>query len=300
MNEKYSKKTAAAVCKRILKEAKKGPRPILHGSWKDKAGNQCFCDGFRAYRLAEPLPDMPELDTDKLQPMNLDLVFKPLQAGAVVEIDAPDMDAVKAFISEHDPRKPANIHKYTAFDLGEDKPDMNPFYIQEVLRLFPGGKWYMDPDPLGRLQKPVFVVHEKGSACLCPVHNAQKIKRVKEAREQAESKPAQEPAAPAERPETVSEPAPISGEFKYFIYARLPGDKSFSLADPAGGKYKLGKFYAPRFREHQLEKLKEFVDLAAATIPGSAFQIRRIDGKRIVYNAVPTYSPELFIEQYAA
>lgn len=71
--------------------------------------------------------------------------------------------------------------------------------------------------------------------------------------------------------------------FDFFIYSRPAGEKRFVLTDLARGTVGLGKIYAPRYRAEQLEPLKKWLDLAAATYPGAVFQVRRLDGKTVVY-----------------
>lgn len=71
--------------------------------------------------------------------------------------------------------------------------------------------------------------------------------------------------------------------FDFFIYSRPAGKKRFVLTDLARGTVGLCKIYAPRYRAEHLEPLKKWLDLAAATYPGAVFQIRRLDGKTVVY-----------------
>lgn len=71
--------------------------------------------------------------------------------------------------------------------------------------------------------------------------------------------------------------------FDFFIYSRPAGEKRFLLTDLARGTVGMGKAYAPRYRKEQLDQLRQLLDLAAATYPGAAFQLRRLDGKTVVY-----------------
>lgn len=71
--------------------------------------------------------------------------------------------------------------------------------------------------------------------------------------------------------------------FDFFIYSRPAGEKRFLLTDLARGTVGMGKAYAPRYRKDQLDWLRQLLDLAAATYPGAVFQIRRLDGKTVVY-----------------
>lgn len=71
--------------------------------------------------------------------------------------------------------------------------------------------------------------------------------------------------------------------FDFFIYSRPAGERRFALTDLARGTVGLGKFYAPRYRAEDLEQLKKWLDTAAATYHGAVFQLRRLDGKTVVY-----------------
>ena len=171
MNKKYTEKTAAAICRKVLKSCKQS-RPKnteFHTGWTDAAGRACFCDGYRAYRLKSQVDGVPMAEPGKI-PMNLDTAFRPLDAGKVVEMPAPDPDAVKTFIAEHRyMRKAKNIFDKTPYDLGELFPLVNPEFVADVLRLFPGGKWYVSESVQARQCAPVFIVHEQGTACILPV-----------------------------------------------------------------------------------------------------------------------------------
>lgn len=71
--------------------------------------------------------------------------------------------------------------------------------------------------------------------------------------------------------------------FDFYIYSRPAGERRFALTDLARGTVGLGKFYAPRYSKEQLDQLKKWLDMAATTYPGAVFQVRRLDGKTIVY-----------------
>lgn len=71
--------------------------------------------------------------------------------------------------------------------------------------------------------------------------------------------------------------------FDFYIYSRPDGERRFTLTDLARGTVGLGKFYAPRYSKEQLDQLKKWLDMAAATYPGAVFQVRRLDGKTVVY-----------------
>lgn len=64
--------------------------------------------------------------------------------------------------------------------------------------------------------------------------------------------------------------------YSFFVYSRPAGEKRFLLTDLARGTVGMGKAYAPRYRKDQL-------DLAAAANPGAVFQLRRLNGRSVVY-----------------
>lgn len=289
----YSIRTATAVCKRILKSAEAMHRDVLKYAFPDKNGNQCFCDGFRAYRLAEPLPDMPTIPQD-LQPINLDYIFSALQPESMEEMPAPSLDAVKTFVKAQ-----RGLHKPAPFDLGEKYPMVNARFLQDLLQLFPGARWFVNADPYRRMISPLYVTGPNGSGCLLPVRSDAKPHTPPMAPTGKQEPPAPAPVPqqqPREMPAASADPAP----YKYLIYARLPGDKQYFLADPGRGSYKLQKLFAPRFKESDYERITNALDLCAAENPGSAFQLRSMDGKRVVYQAVPTFTPEAFAHSFAA
>ena len=86
----------------------------------------------------------------------------------------------------------------------------------------------------------------------------------------------------------------------YFVYSRPAGEKRFLLTNLREGTVCMKKFYAPMYKEKHLEQIKEMLDLAAAENPGAVFQLRRLDGKKVVYTAVPTVTPEMFAARIAA
>ncbi len=291
MNMSFSEKTAGAVCKRLLKGNSKRGADLAFG-WFDDTGLQCFTDGYRAFRFKSHLSDLSCKDKHSAASA-LARVFAPLDAGSLVEMPAPDASELKACLAAHK-RKGEPIR--APYDPGDEFPTINAQFALDALRVFPGAVWYVLSELPKRIISPVFLLHENGSACILPIYDREKLDRIKAA-QQPTTEPVQEPtAAPSEDKTAPNSPTDLN----YFIYAKLPGDKSFSLADPARGKYRLGRFYAPRFAEKDLDRLQEFLDLAAASIPGAIFQIRRLDGRRTIYTASPTYSPELFAETFAA
>lgn len=81
----------------------------------------------------------------------------------------------------------------------------------------------------------------------------------------------------------------------YFVYSRPAGEKRFLLTNLREGTVGIKKIYAPRYKEKHLEQIKVMLDIVAAENPGAVFQLRKLDGKRVVYTtAVPEVTPEMF------
>ena len=301
MNKQFTEKTAAAVLNRLLKRCQKDSpkREAYHKAWIDAAGRQCVCDGYRAYRLNSRL-DAVETNADRI-PMNLDKIFEPLDAGKVEEIPAPDAEAVALAITDG-----KNHNRPGLYDCGPGRPAFNPEYLRELLRLFPGAKWYIDA--ARPMTCPAFIVHDAGTACICPV-------RKKQDRPAEEQQPAADhtqpapaavaPAAPEQPAEKAAEPVPPAAfkKFAFFVYMKAPGDRNFSLANIHEGTNRIHAIYAPRYTEDARAALEEMLDCMAAGNPGFAFQIRRIDNKKTVFTSDPEralFTPDRFAELFAA
>lgn len=281
---KYTEKTAAAVCNRLLKAARKAPNERLHNAWTDEKGCYCLSDGFRIYRLSSRPDGVRGLSADRPapaasgNPLDLDKrVFAPLNTGSVAQMPAPDLDAVKAFIAA-ERQKPSTKWIY---DLGAEYPAVNAQYLKDMLQLFPAAKWYVDLDPSIRMVHPVFAVCAEGCAALYPIHVDHKSPK------KPESTPAATPATPS---------APV---YKYCIYSRPSGEKRFLLTDVNRGTVGMNRLYAPRYTDEHLDRIKDQLDECAAQNPGVVFQLRTLNGRQTVYTAVPTYTPESFTAKYA-
>ena len=277
----YSEKTAAAVMNSLLRAARKTPREGLHDAWTDEQGRTCALDGFRAYCLNTAPAGMLETWTCKPDPAAaaarradnnkiLAHVFAALEAGNVAEMPAPDADAVKSFL---DAEKKEPAHQWL-YDLGPEFPLVNVKYLHDIIRLFPVAKWYVDADPYARMVRPIYIVADEGRACLLPCRS--------------DKKPCKAPEKPAD--ETA---------WKYFIYSRPAGEKRFLLTNLNEGTVGMKKIYAPRYMERDVEKVKLMLDRVADENPGAIFQLRKLDGKTVVYTAA-TVTPETFAAMIAA
>ena len=300
----YSEKTAAAVVNSLLRAVRKTGREALHNAWTDEQGRTCATDGFRAYCLNKEPRGLSVTWTCKPDPAAaaarradnnkiIAHVFQALDAGNVVEMPAPDMDAVKSFLDADKAAGGKGI-----FDLGKEFPSVNVKYLFDLCRLFPVAKWYVDKDPAARMVRPVYVVADEGRALLLPV-------RVLD-------KPSKAPEAPAARPENISPaPAPAAAPVEkpaapaaaenayYYIYSRPAGGKCFQVTDIGRGAVGMKKIHAPFYMERHVEKVKQILDRMADDNPGAVFQLRKADGKTVVYTAA-TVTPETFAAMIAA
>jgi len=308
MNKQFTEKTAAAVLNRLLKCCQKNQpkKEAFHKAWIDAAGRQCVCDGYRAYRINARL-DAVETSAEQI-PMDLDKIFQPLNVGKVEEMPAPDPEAVNlAIIDGKNHSRPA------LYDCGPGKPAFNAEYLREILRLFPGGRWYIETAENRRCCAPAFVVHDAGSACICPVRKKQdqpaetpaapEPSAADQSAEPAVPDPAPAPAAGADEKAPEQFLKPLLKKYTFFVYAKHPGDKNFSLADPAHGVNKLQVLYTPRFTDAEFPKLKSFLDYLSIVNPGAVYQIRTIEKRKTVYTTAPesaVFTPEDFVTLFAA
>lgn len=151
---------------KMLDELKKGNRPALAYPWTDKAGRQCMCDGYRAYRLMEPLP-LPERPADAGDGLDLDKIF-PVSVSPLEKMPAPDLAELKAYITtrkaETKGQKPAPV---IVWDFGAGKPLVNAQYLLELLTVMKDVRyiWYDPKSPFA----PLYAPGANGDAILLPV-----------------------------------------------------------------------------------------------------------------------------------
>ncbi len=73
--------SALKVITGLLRTVRKtNARTTLHYAWKDEKGRQCVCDGYRAYRLTEPLP-LEARPADAGEPINLSAIVPDVAKG---------------------------------------------------------------------------------------------------------------------------------------------------------------------------------------------------------------------------
>lgn len=157
--KKFSEKTAAAVLGKMLRAAQKEPRESLRYAWIDSAGRQCCCDGFRAYRLNKPVPNLPDMPAH-LSGIALDRIY-PDKKG-LREITLPALDDVKAICAADRANK--SEPRRNQFPLGEGLPVVNPLYLRDMMQLFPDARCYV-----GAAFGAVLFTSQHGDGLICPI-----------------------------------------------------------------------------------------------------------------------------------
>ena len=158
--------SAVTAISRMLKAAGKS-REALGYTWTDKAGRQLMTDGFRAYRLNDPMP-LPE------KPANMDApdiasLFETTQRRENVPLESTDRNALKAFITV----EKANGQRAPLWDFGPGLPAVNAQYLHDLLTVFPDAKLFAAKnDP--KCVSPIYATSERGAALLLPIRMASK------------------------------------------------------------------------------------------------------------------------------
>lgn len=170
---------AAATIQRMLNGLKKNAgRRSLHYAWIDAKGRQCACDGFRAYRLNEPLPLEPRPD-DAGDGIDLDKVVPNIAAGTFDALPMPRYADIKAHISLE---RAANGRKAVAlWDFGPGRPVVDASYLADLVAVLPdAAEIYVQRGPAG-LISPLYARSERGDAVLLPVRCANGADRTAQA-----------------------------------------------------------------------------------------------------------------------
>lgn len=175
---------AAKTISRMLNGLKKSDhRRALHYAWIDAKGRQCACDGFRAYRLNEPLPLEPRPD-DAGDGIDLDKVV-PTITGEYDALPLPAVADLKAHIALE---RAANGRGFCPlWDFGPGRPVVNAPYLLDLLSVLPDAAEIFCLRGLRGLTSPLYARSERGDAVLLPVRmtDADRAAKAQEAEAQA-------------------------------------------------------------------------------------------------------------------
>ncbi len=158
---------AAKTIQRMLNGLKKSDagRTALHYAWIDEEGRQCACDGFRAYRLNEPLP-LEERPESAGKGIDLDKIIPDIAAGSFDALPLPSAADLKAHIALE---RAAKGRKYAPlWDFGPGRPVVAQ-YLLDLVTVFPdAAEIFVQRGPRG-LFRALYARSERGEAVVLPV-----------------------------------------------------------------------------------------------------------------------------------
>lgn len=159
--KKSGRNTQLSAAKRILK-AVPDTRPAMKlPAIQD--GKQCFCDGYRAVRLVNPLP-FPERPEDLGDFIDLSKII--MMPDHATEMELPSISELSAYIktykAEHKKSKdPAR------FDFGADSKIVNAQFLLDMMSIMPDAKAYENKN--NKFSGIYFVDDEGNDGILLPV-----------------------------------------------------------------------------------------------------------------------------------
>lgn len=157
-------KTISAMLKHI--RSRELYRTSLHYGWIDAKGRQCFCDGFRAYRLTEHIPteDRP---ADAGAPINLDQIVPTITPAEYYTLPLPSVAELKTHIALE--RAENGRRANPLWDFGDAAPTVNAAYLLDVLAVLPDAtEAYVRRGAAG-ITSPMLIQGKRGEALLLPV-----------------------------------------------------------------------------------------------------------------------------------
>lgn len=159
---------AAAIVRRMLKSCEKAGRPVLSYAWLDDQGRQVTLDGYRAFRLLEPLP-LPELPQEMQdQKINVAQIFPPA-ASERLPVPLPSVQELKAFISIQ--RAEYGRKHIPVLDFGPSLPSVNALFLLDLLTVIPDAILTTNAAQAyeKRFLTPLHAIGKAGDALLLPV-----------------------------------------------------------------------------------------------------------------------------------
>lgn len=166
---------AAAVIRRMLNDTKKNDgRRQLHYAWLDAEGRQCTCDGFRAFRLNEPLSLEPRPD-DAGDGIDLDKIVPVVTADTHDALPMPSYADVKAHIALE---RAANGRKSTVlWDFGPGRPVVDAALLADLIAVLPdAAEIHVKRGPSGIIS-PLYAKSARGDALLLPTNPINRAER---------------------------------------------------------------------------------------------------------------------------
>lgn len=164
--------SATRTLTKLLERCKKNDiRPSLHYAWQDAEGRQCICDGYRAFRLKEPLPLEPR-PADADDPVNLDAIMPKVIGSGYASIPLPSAKEIREHIAIEKARRGLKRGESPVWDFGPGKPAVNASYLLDLVNVFPDAtEIFYQQNAL----RPLYVRCERGDAVLLPVKTARAV-----------------------------------------------------------------------------------------------------------------------------
>lgn len=172
--------SATRTLTKLLDRCKKeSTRVSLHYAWQDAEGRQCICDGYRAFRLREPLPLEPR-PADADDPVNLDAIMPKVIGSGYAAIPLPGAKEIRSHIAVEKARRGLKRGQDAVWDFGPGKPAVNASYLLDLVNVFPDAtEIFYQQNALS----PLYVRCERGDAILLPVKTARAVAEAAAARE---------------------------------------------------------------------------------------------------------------------
>ena len=152
-------------------------RTSLHYAWTDKQGRQCVCDGYRAFRLNEPLELEPR-PADADEPIDLDKIVPDTSADGWLTMPLPTVKEVKAHVAVE---RAKNRRGGVIWDFGEGRPAVNAAYLIDALTVLPDAAEVFYRPGVGLLSPLVFKA-ANGDGVLLPVRTERVMAEYEKAR----------------------------------------------------------------------------------------------------------------------
>ena len=128
------KKQVKAI-KNIMDMASQGPRGIC-GKWTGKNGNFFYFSPYYGISIAEDIPDIP----DALGSEYVESLLE--NADNLANLIVPSLAELKETVKGI--RRGTRCEKSLCWDFGENMPMVNPWYLIDLLTIFPGAELRYD------------------------------------------------------------------------------------------------------------------------------------------------------------
>lgn len=167
-------------------QKKRDCRVALHYAWLDKQGRQCACDGFRGYRLNEPLPlePRPESAGDGI---NFDAIF-PKALEGYSNAPLPSVKELKAHIAVEKAKwtgKRGQCCPLWFFDGGTVA--VRADYLLDMMAVFPDAKEIYHGTGI-KAMSALYVKSERGDGILMPIRTEAATAAINAAKEAEEAR----------------------------------------------------------------------------------------------------------------